>query len=543
MAEPLTRPIKVAVFADGDHIQRFALDALDAVEGCAEISLFSCTNTRTRKRLGKHGLYYALNLVSVRNRWTRGVPIAQSTKRIAETVSFETDYEGMWQVLPAAIVDRLREGGYDVILKFGMSLLRVPPHERLPVPILSYHHGDPDLYRGRPAGFWEMKDGRSVMGQIVQVIGNRLDAGQVVAFAETKVHAHSYKATLVEAFRHSPLLINTAIRNAIAGTYLAKPCQGRNYRLPSHLTVLSFVLTMMRKLLGRLVYGAVFEKKWRVSTAPAPAEGAASLFTGAAFPEPERWRTIEPDAGFTFYADPFFSARPPGILVEGLNRRTGLGEIVLVADGAHRTVSDLPGHASYPFVLDHEGEQLVVPETAGCRPLAAYRLEGERLAHAFDLEVEGAEHILDPTLIEQDGLTYLFGNVAAIGSNALYLWVADRVDRPFRRHPASPLLVSPSGGRMGGPFLREGGRLIRIAQDYRASYGDGLLAFEVEALTPRDYRERPLGSLTLARRQGPHTLGVRDGEILFDWYDEKFAPGAGLRRFSARLARRRQAAR
>jgi len=533
------KPLKVAVFADAGQVQKFARDALDAVEGCDEVTVFSCSNTHRRKQAVRHGFYYALNLLSVRNAETRGVPVGGGAKGIADTVEFESEYDGVWQRLPADMVARLREGGFDVILKFGLGLLRVPPAGELPVPILSYHHGDPDHYRGRPAGFWETADGKGVMGQIVQVIGNKLDAGRVVAFAETKVHAHSYKATLVEAFRHSPLIINQAIRNAIGGVSLDKPCNGRNCRLPSNLTVARFLLRMGKKKAGRLVYGALYEKKWQVSLAPAPSSGAAALFDGSPFPGRDAWQTIETASQYTFYADPFFSSRPPGLLVEALSRRTGLGEIVLIEDELHRRVSDFSGHASYPATFGDGAEQLVIPETASWLPATAFRSEGDRLVPAFALDLPAGRTILDPTLVTHGGRVYLFGNLNDVGSNILYLWSATAIDAPFEPHPASPILVSPRGGRMGGSILRDGDRLIRLGQDFEGGYGDGLRAFEIEALSESEYRERPIGYLGLDGVSGPHTLNVQGGMLLFDWYRESFSLGAGLRRFRARRATKR----
>ena len=534
--------IKVAVFADSGHVQEFALRCIDAVEGCDEISVFSCTNTRTRKKPFRHGAYYALNLLAIRSPATVAVPIASGSKRIAETVEFETPYEGAWQVLPPEIVERLREGGFDVILKFGMGLLRVPPTDQLPVPILSYHHGDPDHYRGRPAGFWEISHGRPVIGQIVQVIGNKLDAGGVVAYAETKVHAHSYRTTLTEAYRHSPLIINEAIRNAVAGATLDKPSTGRNYRLPSNLAVTRFSLAMATKMARRLAYGAFFEKQWRVSTAPVDPAAMVALAEGGPFPDPASWRTVDVAPGYSFYADPFFSAEPKGLLVEALNRRTGLGEIVFVGESGHRRVSDHPGHLSYPATIALDGKDYVIPESASACPPQVHVLEDGALKPLFPLDVEGEPRILDPTLIEQEGRLYLFGNVRAVGSNTLYLWSADAIDAPFKLHPASPIRVSPEGSRMAGNLVRTGNRLIRFGQDFRSRYGDGVIAFEVEELSPTAYRERPIGRIALPDRRGPHTINFQDGEILFDWYHERFAPGAGLRRLSAKLASRRQAA-
>ena len=60
---------------------------------------------------------------------------------------------------------------------------------------LSFHHGDPSKYRGRPAGFYEILNGELTSGIIVQKLSNQIDAGKIFAFAESKVINYSYKET------------------------------------------------------------------------------------------------------------------------------------------------------------------------------------------------------------------------------------------------------------------------------------------------------------------------------------------------------------
>ena len=524
--------LKLAVIVDNGMVQRFALDALDAVIGTDEISVFSCTNTRGRRRWLRHGAYYALNLLTIRNRLTRFVPVTSGKKRIAHQHEFSSEYDGAWQVLPPHILGELAASGFDVILKFGMGLLRVPETERLPVPILSYHHGDPDRYRGRPAGFWEMVDGRGTMGQIVQVIGNRLDAGKVVAFAETKVFPWSYRSTLVESFRHSPLIINTAIRNAVAGTHLAKTSQGRNCRLPSNTRVIGFAARTTVHAVRRLFYGAFKEKKWQVSTAP-----ASEIF--GELPEAREWQTVPAKPGYVFYADPFFCGKT-SILVEALSSRSGLGEIVCIKGDEHRTVLGGGGHVSYPSTSFVDGREIVLPETASWSDPQVYVADGPNLQIMTNLRVENRPRISDPTLFEREGRLYLFGNDRELGSNVLNLWVADGLEEEFRLHPDSPIRISPEGSRMGGAIIERAGCLFRLGQDFSRGYGDGLIFFEIDELSPDAYSERKMGSIRFTDRRGPHTLNARGNRIVFDWYHDQFSPFAGFRRLTARMSRQRR---
>ena len=437
-------------------------------------------------------------------------------------------------MLPAEVVKQLRDGGFDVILKFGMGLLRVPPPEQLATPILSYHHGDPDKFRGRPAGFWEMHDGEGVMGQIVQIISNRLDAGRVVAVAETRVMPWSYRATLIEAFRHSPLIINAAVRNAISGTSLPKASTGRNCRLPSNLTVARASIRMGLRFVRRLAYGTVIEKAWRVSRACLSSNDLPAPLGSAIFPPTEHWRTLIPPKEYVFYADPFFTPGAEGVLVEALNRKTGRGEILLVTDKVQKSLPSAGGHMSYPATANICGKDIVLPEQARWATPIAYTLADSQLRPLHRLRIVNEPRLIDATLFEYNQRIYLFGNISTIGSGALFLWSAESLEAAFSLHPSSPIRISPLGSRMGGALIQQGGRVIRLGQDFSRGYGDGLLAFEIECLTPGDYRERLVGSLRFPDRRGPHTLNVRCGMLLFDWYVDRFSLVAGFRRLRGR---------
>ena len=128
----------------------------------------------------------------------------------------------------------------------------------------------------------------------------------------------------------------------------------------------------------------------------------------------------------------------------------------------------------------------------------------------------------------------MFGNVRETGSNVLYLWHSDALEGSFKLHPECPIRISPRGSRMGGGIVEQGGQLLRIGQDFSGGYGDGLLVFEIEELSPEQYREHFVGRIGFSDRKGPHTLNFRDGEMVFDWYVDRFAPLAGVRRLLGR---------
>ncbi len=191
------------------------------------------------------------------------------------------------------------------------------------------------------------------------------------------------------------------------------------------------------------------------------------------------------------------------------------------------------GHASYPAVVATPEGEAMLPETARWAGPALYPLNdaGEPTA----LAVEGASRLLDPTLFTSGGHFYLFANDRAVGPHAQMLWVADAQAGPYRRHPASPIRVSPRGGRMGGAILERDGRIYRLGQDGARGYGERLIAFEITTLSPQTYAEQEAGAIAFDGVRGPHTLNVNARAMVFDHYHERFAPLAGVRRLMARL--------
>jgi hypothetical protein len=530
--------VRIAVLVDDLRVSRWQAAALERVCGNGKLLVYNCVNTRPGPRRMAHALYYLLNLFTVRNRLTATIQLDEAGLNLARPVDFASEYERMWQRLPGALLDRIRSDAPDVILKFGLSLLRIPDRLELAAPILSYHHGDPREFRGRPAGFYEIGQGAALMGQIVQILSNRLDAGQVVAFAATKVHAHSYRRTLVEAYRHSPLILETAIRNALAGTILDIAPTGRLFRLPTNLTVLRFLLSRLKWTAARLFYGAFVEKGWSVSTALADPEDMIEPARRRRIVKQTGWRTEHTPKGYSFLADPFFHPAADGLLVEALNAATGRGEILHLGPGGPRRLSDPRNHLSYPGSLRWLGEDYIVPEVAEWSAARIFRLADGGLRDVGLLDLPGRLRIVDPTFFVDGKQVYLFGNDLADGGDVLRLWMAGSPFDRFEEHKASPILVSPEGGRMAGAIVRHQESLYRLGQDGRRDYGGGLIIFRIEVLTSDDYRESREGAFQFQSVRGPHTMNFRSGEAVFDWYRHRFSVLAGFRRLLGRLARR-----
>jgi hypothetical protein len=520
--------MKIGLIIEDLRVARWQADALATIDPWTEFYLYNCTRSAKRKRSLRHALYYLLNLVAIRSALTAPVQVHRVLRRIRALRDFEAEVDGNWEKLPPDLVKRIRQDAPDVIVKFGLGLLRLPDGGHLATSILSYHHGDPDHFRGRPAGFYETLQGRPTVGQIVQGISNKLDAGSVFAFAETRVCAYSYRATMREAYAVSPLLLNQAIRNAIACRPVPKESSGRNYRLPSNRLVVRFALTMAGHWIRRLLYGAFVQKMWQVSmTNLGPDLLVAS--GGDCFPDATRWTHLPIPRGYEFLADPFFHPSGKGVLVEAMSRSSGTGDILWIANAVVR-LSDNRHHYSYPYTIEHEGAVLVVPEISEWSEPKLFQIDGDRWTDIGSLRIPGVDRLADPSIVRVDDTYFLFGNLAQEGNGVLRLWWSEQLHGPYREHIRSPILISPIGGRMAGRIVTVGDDMIRFGQNSSGRYGDGLVAFRIEALSRGIYAESRVGSLRFTAMRGPHTINFRGDEAVFDWYVERLRLTAGVQR-------------
>jgi hypothetical protein len=527
------------LIVDGRHVERFAHRALElAVQRGLEVPcVFVCENTTARRRPLKHGAYYLYKLLFLRSTWTEPMPWVDLLPSDVPVHRFSSEWEGIWQRVPRPAIDEMAGYGVDVVLRFGMTLLRDP--EDLPAPggVLSFHHGDPAEYRGRPAGFYEVLDGADHLGVMVQRLGNRLDAGAVLAYGAVKVQPHSYRHTLDQAFGNGAHLLPKALRAVRAGEEVEHATGGRNYRLPSNRTVLRFAVTLLRRKVRRLLYGLTREKRWRLARAggvdPTQLDAAHTLSVREELPAPRR---------FALLADPAVVDEQT-LLCEALERRSGRGRLGVIRDGRFRTVDTSrlgSGHLSYPHVVRDGGEFYLLPEMAQVGPQRLARLSDDlsRVTETWTLAGLEDLRLTDPTLFRHHGRWWLFAGQPGSAADTLFLWEADDLRGPYRPHPDSPIVMDPARARMAGPIWVSGGRLFRPGQDNRRGYGDGVVLSEITHLDEDAYWEVPAGELRIDGRHGPHTI-ERWGEVLvLDLYDEVIDPRAALRRLRSRLQRR-----
>jgi hypothetical protein len=424
-------------------------------------------------------------------------------------------------------VQRVRDARLDVTLRFGFRIVKGEILNAAQYGMWSLHHDDNRSYRGGPALFWEMYERNPESGTVLQILTDALDGGKVLyrSIAPTNF-ASLYKNRRATYWKSAEFMMRRLSDLHREGweylqrleTYDEPNTYARGiYRRPTNGKMVRFLLQtygyrLQQKVLSTLAEQWVMAFRRRDSQDP---------FT-----------IVDPPAN-CFYADPFLAEQDGSTFVFFENYSYGEGkgsiscaELRATGIGEPRTVLAGPDHLSYPSLFQWRGEWFMVPETGARRRVEIWR--ARRFPDEWALETVAIDGVdaCDATVCEHDGRWWMFVTLCVAGgprADEVSLFHADTPLGPWRAHRANPVISDAAHARPAGALYRDGAALIRPSQDARGGYGHAITLSRVDRLTPREYRETPIGSVEPTwhpRVRGTHTIArssafeVIDGRLL-----------------------------
>jgi hypothetical protein len=216
-----------------------------------------------------------------------------------------------------------------------------------------------------------------------------------------------------------------------------------------------------------------------------------------------------------YWADPFALEKNGRYFVffEELPFRTGRAHISMVEiDRATGKASEpvrvleRDYHLSYPFLLEHEGQLYMVPETAQNRSVEIYRCIDFPRRWKLERVLMQDLRCVDATLHRAADRWWMFANAAAPGSrmfdDELHLFHAERLLGDWQPHARNPVKSDARCARPAGQLYWRNGTLYRPAQICAPLYGSGLSLNRVLRLTPQEYAERQVERVLPAAQEG-----------------------------------------
>jgi hypothetical protein len=215
---------------------------------------------------------------------------------------------------------------------------------------------------------------------------------------------------------------------------------------------------------------------------------------------------------FVFFEELPFKARRAHISMLEIDPRSGRAS-------APVRVLERDYHLSYPFLVEHDGQLYMIPESAQNGTVEAYRCVDFPLRWKLERVLLDGLRCVDATFHHGADRWWMFANVAAKGSrmfdDELHIFHADRLLGDWRPHPRNPVKSDARCARPAGQLYWRNGALYRPAQICAPLYGSGLSINRVLRLTPDEYAERQVERILPSSADGLlgiHTVN-RSGDL------------------------------
>jgi len=435
---------------------------------------------------------------------------------------------------PDDAVARIREKKLDVLVKFGFKDLRGDILHAARYGVWSYHHGDPDQYRGGPPYFWEVYEDNLLSCAALERLAESSDENQVLykGFFAT-IQGSSRARNRVQPYWGSTTFLIQKLHQlhesgwASIEAEIPPHNQGQNKRhtVPTDAQMLPWLSKiLLHACVQRARYLIVGEElpHWMLGVKTgnnSPGKRTPLDLSG--------FRWIQTPRGH-FYADPFVIEHDgkPWVFFEDLPYSTQKGIIVCAEINADSKLSqtipvlEKPYHLSYPCIFRDHGELYMVPETVADETVQLYRCQ--RFPDVWEqVKVLLRAPAVDTTVWIENGLYWFFVTLQESRGGGLQLWLfySHSLTGELIRHPRNPISTDIRFSRGAGAIFREDGKLLRPSQDCSGSYGRLIVFNEITALNEREYSERPgvvLDTHGVPNMIGTHSYGRVNDVVVVD---------------------------
>jgi hypothetical protein len=401
----------------------------------------------------------------------------------------------------------IKEAKLDLMLRFGFGILEGEVLNCAKHGIWSYHHGNPKVFRGGPAGFWEIYKGKPTTGAILQRLNSKLDGGQILEKGIFKTVSHSYAEQINTLYYSSAVWVKRCVQKVILGQDLnarVPETKGKIYKAPTNIHLLFFLFIVSFNRIKLHVKDLIFMEEWTIGHVSKPIHSILEEeITGI------EWQPTNKNLGYL--ADPF--ELDGDLICENFDYLTEDAGLL------HRN-SDIsfPTHVSYPYSFKENGNWYVVPETFNENKVSLFKWNNV-LVHQHDLINDFAA--TDPTLIKYNNKWFLFCGKHENPSNTnLYLFFSDSLFGEFKPHPLNPIKTNVKNSRPAGtPFYHEN-NWYRPAQSCSKTYGEQVVINKINKLSEFEFEEEVVKRISAPSswlfNKGIHTISKSEKGFYFD---------------------------
>jgi hypothetical protein len=390
--------------------------------------------------------------------------------------------------------------------------------------VIALTYSDDQIYRGGPAGFWEVYNHDDVTGFSIECqTATRINRTLLRGRTATQFYYLLNQGSLFEKSHHYLKTVTEKI--AATGTLPDPEPQlpfGRQPTgIPKPQQTLLYLAGLTNLIITKLLQKAGFENQWHVA------------FLRTDWRNAELWRAVTIHNPSQHYlADPFVITEDGKdyCFVEDYDTALKRGKIAVYELGIDKATyigvalqEDF--HLSYPYLFRYEGQLYMCPETSAAGDIRIYKCQEFPLHWQCHKILMSSVSAVDTMVFESNGKWWMLTNIDPAGwgdfSLELHIFSANSpLEQNWAPHPGNPFLLDASCTRNGG-ITHDDGRVFRIAQRQGFSmYGKQTTVNEIVELTESSYVERRVCEIPALFKKGirgTHHLHSNGKVTVFDF--------------------------
>lgn len=407
-------------------------------------------------------------------------------------------------------LDEISTFKIDVFVRCGFGILRGGILSAAKYGVWSFHHGDNRKNRGGPPGYWESMEDWPETGSILQILTEDLDNGKVLYRSYSCTNNMSvddnrsnyYWKSLSFMMRKLHELHRIGgdkfIENVKLDNQHPEIYSNRLYTQPSNYEQAKLLAQNIVRKIKLIVSNKLFYDQWILMFHINP-EFSSSLW---------RYKKMIPPKE-VFWADPHVILKDKTyyIFIEEYRYDIEKAHISVIemdekgSYGEPKIILDKPYHLSYPFVLEHEGDYYMIPESSENGTIELYKCVDFPGKWEFEMNLMENVNAVDATVFYHKNkwrmLVNMIENEGASSSDELFLFSSkELLSSHWEPHISNPVVSDCKSARPAGNVFYQNSKLYRPSQNCSVRYGYGFNLCEIQQLDENSYQESIVSRVT-----------------------------------------------
>ena len=181
-------------------------------------------------------------------------------------------------------------------------------------------------------------------------------------------------------------------------------------------------------------------------------------------------------------------------------------------------------HLSYPFIIYHDNEYFMIPETASNNKISLYKCDSFPYKWSFCKHLMHNVKAVDTTVFYYNDYFWMFTNLAESEGcstwDELFLFFSkDLFSDCWESHPLNPIISDVSRARPAGNIFYSQKDIIRPSQNNSMIYGGSIEFNKIVKLSENEYEEITIKSSDISFDSsilGAHTINSLQGFTVAD---------------------------